>query len=91
MRLYELVVILKSSLAEAQRKKLIDTIQSWFGEMKVSKVEQWGQKVFAYPIKHEESGYYVRLFLEGENIVADLGKRLIQNEDIVRHLLVRTK
>lgn len=92
MRVYELVMVLRSSLSEAQRKKLVETIKGWFGNAKIKKEDEWGQKPLSYPIKKEISGFYLLLNLETENsIPSDLGKRLLTNENILRHLLLRRK
>lgn len=92
MRTYELVLVLKSSLPEVQRKKILDSIKLWLKDMKIVKEDDWGQKTLSYKIKKETSGYFAVLHLEGENpIVQDLEKRIIGQESILRHLLVRTK
>lgn len=92
MRVYELVMVLQSSLSEAQRKKLIDTVKTWLGDVKIAKEDEWGQKPLAYPIKKEIAGFYLLFNLETENsIPLDLEKKLLTNENILRHLLIRKK
>jgi len=91
MRTYELVIVVKPTVKEADRKKLLEQVKGWLGEVKVSKEEDWGQKALAYSIKKEDSGYYMQLFLEGESIPADLETKIFQNTQVLRHLLVRTK
>lgn len=91
MRLYDVVLVLKSSLSEPQRKKLLETIKSWLKDVKIVKEEGMGQKVLAYPIKHEISGFYHKLHLEAETIPSDFEKRLFAAEEVLRHLLVRKK
>lgn len=91
MRKYELVLILKTSLSDAQRKKVVDTFKSWLKDAKFTKEEEWGQKALAYPINKEVSGYYVDFVVELENIPSDFEKRVQTNEDVLRHLLVRVK
>lgn len=92
MRIYEVVVVFKTTLAEAQRKKLVDTIKELVKNLKITKEEEWGQKAFSYPIKKETSGYFIFLGLEGDApISADFEKRLIHNEQVLRHLVVRRK
>ena len=91
MRTYELVVVVKSSVKEADRKTLLDQIKGWLGVVKVSKEEDWGQKALAYPIKKEDTGHYFQFFLEGETFPKDFETRLLQNNNILRHLLLRTK
>lgn len=92
MRLYELVLILKASLSEAQRKKLLDSVKEWFKEGKITKEELWGQKVLSYKIKKEDSGFYVLLAIESEvGVPLDFEKRILQNDNVLRHLLIRKK
>ncbi len=91
MRLYEFVVVLKSSLKDAEQKKALDTIKGWIKDLKVVKEESLGQKPLAYAIKKELSGVYHHLHLEGENIPSDFETRVIQHEGVLRHLLLRTK
>jgi small subunit ribosomal protein S6 len=92
MRIYELVLILKSSISEAQRKKAVDVVKSLNKDLKIAKEESLGVKPLAYKIKKELSGHFVHLVMEAKELIpADLEKRLIANEDILRHLLIRTK
>ena len=92
MRLYDLVIILKSSLPEAERKKAIETVKGWLKNIKIVKEDPWGQKPLAYPIEREISGVYHFFALESENgITQDLEKRILGNDQIIRHLLIRRK
>ena len=91
MRLYELVLVAKSSLKDSEQKKLLETIKDWAKSLKVVKEEAWGQKPLAYSIKHELSGVYHLLHFEGENIPSDFEKKILQEEKILRHLLLRKK
>ncbi len=92
MRIYQLVLVVKPSLSESERKKLLESVKTWLGDIKITKTEEWGQKVLAYPLKKEEAGYFVSLALEGENgISAEFAKKVLQQENILRHLTIRTK
>ncbi len=92
MRLYELVLVLKTSLSDAQRKKVIEQIKDWMGDAKVTKEDEWGQKPLAYKIKRELAGFYHKMELESENAIpTDLETRILRNDDVLRHLLIRTK
>lgn len=92
MRLYELVLVLKTSLDEKGRKKLIDDVKSWLTDVKVTAEEEWGQKPLAYKIKKEVAGVYHFMKLETEKVIpADLEKQLLRNENVLRHLLIRRK
>lgn len=93
MRFYELVLVLKTSLSEADRKKLLATVTEWLGDKtKIAKEEEWGQKPLAYSIKKELAGFYHKVNLESEaGIAQDFEKKLLQNASILRHILIRTK
>lgn len=106
MRTYELALVLRPTLKEADRKKLLETIKDWLGKkIKVAKENDWGQKALAYPIKKEDAGYYFMLELEIEDanvsakdlktiptgVPEDLEQRILRTDSILRHLLLRTK
>ncbi len=92
MRVYELVVVINPSVPAEKRKKLVETVKTWLQDVKVSKEEEWGQKVLSYPIKKELSGFFTLLTLETAGVIpADLEKRILGNDSILRHLLIRRK
>ena len=91
MRSYELILVTKTSLTEALRKKLIAGVKVLLKDLKVIKENEVGQKTLAYKINRETSGYYFDFALEGENVPADFEKKLLENDNILRHLLLRTK
>ena len=90
MRVYELVLVLKTSLSEANRKKLLETIRGFLPDLKIVKDAEWGQKPLAYSITREIAGYYLNWVFElkGE-LPKDFEKKLITNDNILRHLLLR--
>ena len=88
---YNLTLVLRSTLKEADRIKLVETIKDGFGKAKVTE-KDWGQKALAYPIEKEVSGYFVSVNAEPEAVVAsDFEKKLFNNNDVLRHLLLRSK
>ena len=89
MKTYQLVLVLKTSVTEANRKKFIETIKGWFGDAKVTKEEEWGEKTLAYEIKHEKTGFNLNFLLESVKIPADLEKKLFANENVLRHLVIK--
>ena len=91
MRNYDLVLVLRPSLKDTERKKLIDGVKTSLKEIKIAKEEDWGQKPLAYTIKKELAGYYYLLKLEGETIPAGVEQKILTNENVIRHLLLRTK
>jgi len=91
MRAYELVLVLKTSLSETQQKKIIDSIKSLLKPVKIIKEDLLGQKPLSYPIKKEIAGVYVDWSFEMESIPSDFEKKLLVNESVLRHLLIRKK
>jgi small subunit ribosomal protein S6 len=85
-------MVMRPSLSESERKKLLDSVKDWLKGVKVTKEEDLGQKPLAYKIKKEIAGVYHILHLETETSVpADIEKRLMNTDAVIRHLLVRTK
>jgi ribosomal protein S6 len=91
MKTYQLVLVLKTSLTETNRKKFIETVKGYLKGAKFTKEEEWGEKTLAYEIKHEKSGFYLNYLLELANIPADFEKKLTTNENVLRHLVIREK
>ena len=91
MRSYELVLVVKSSLSEAARKKVVETVTDWLGKIKVTKEEDWGSKALKYKIKKEVTGHFFDIKFEADTVASEFEKRVILEENILRHLLVRTK
>jgi ribosomal protein S6 len=91
MRSYELIVVIKTSLTEALRKKLILGIKTMLKDLKIIKENEVGQKTLACKIKREASGFYLDFVLEGEKMPVDFEKRLLENDNVLRHLVLRNK
>lgn len=92
MRKYELVIVLDPNLKADQRTKLLETIKGWLDNVNVVEENAWGQRALAYPIKKERLGFFEVMRLETEEAIpADFEKRLLTNDNILRHLLIRVK
>ncbi len=90
MRSYELAYIVDPDLDEAGLREIEQKIQGWIEAAggKIEKVDRWGRRRLAYPIKKRNDGYYI--FVQaalppqaGTQIERDL--RL--NESILRYLI----
>ena len=90
MRSYQLILVLKSSLTEANRKKFLETLKSWVKDAKFSKEEEWGEKVLSYKIKRENSGFYLNFLFElKDELSKDFEKKITASDNVLRHLLLR--
>ena len=88
MRSYEIVFIVKTG-SEAERKKTVEWVKALLKGVKVTKEEDLGSKAMAYKIAGELSGHYYELVVEGDMIPADFEKKILENEAILRHLVLK--
>ena len=92
MRNYSLTLVLRQSLNEGNRKKLLETVKDFVKDAKFTKEEEWGDKVLSYAIKRENAAFYVNYLFElKEELAKDFEKKLSANENVLRHLLLRVK
>ncbi len=92
MRVYEVVVILDSSLEDEQIDEYLVRVESVVSsrEGKVFGVERWGRKRFSYEIDHRREGYYVIVRIQGvPDTVAELDRTLSISDEIIRHKIMR--
>lgn len=69
----------------------MDSIKEWLKDFKVVSIEEKGEKALAYKIKGEAKGGYAALQLSGEVIPMDFEKRILEQEVVLTHLLLRKK
>ncbi len=102
MRIYELALVLKPSLSAVQRKKIVTTIKNSLkpahnvsvasGELKLKDEKEIGERPLTYKIKKENIGYYMDLVFEGEAVIpVNFEKKMLTDENVLRHLLIRRK
>lgn len=93
MREYELTVIYDLSIQEsggpdASTGRLKQIIES--RGARILKVDHWGRRRMAYPIRHAIDGDYIVTRIEAEpSAVADIDTALRIDEKAYRHLIVR--
>ncbi len=88
MRTYEIVLIVRP-VAEAARKKAVDSVKALLKGMKFKSEKEWGSKALKYKISHELTGFYYDFEVEGDVIPADFEKKVSLNEAIIRYLVIR--
>ncbi len=68
MRNYELVLILQPDLDETSFNAAIDKVKGWISEAQgsVEKVDIWGKRRLAYPIRKQTEGQYALLTVKME-------------------------
>ena len=92
MNRYETILIISPDLDESQTNEVIEgvksTIESGGGE--ILKVDLWGRKKLAYPVKRHNDGYYVLLVFGSEpDSVTQLNNHYQITEPIIKHMVVR--
>jgi ribosomal protein S6 len=89
MKNYRLVLLVKSGLKKDEKEKLTKVVTSWIGKCDQEKVQDLGERKLAYPIKSNKTAEYVVLNFAAEALAADLDKRLVMEENILRHLMIK--
>ena len=90
MRKYELVCIIQPELDETAFNGVVDKVKGWIGDSggNVDKVDVWGKRRLAFPIRKHRDGQYVLLNLSLPNkATAELERNLRFLEPVMRHML----
>ena len=92
MRKYEIMIIIKSDLSEEQFKavedRLYGAITSHDG--RIEKVDDWGNREFAYEIDHMKKGHYVVVDATASREGISEFERLCRiNPNVVRYMVIR--
>lgn len=90
MKKYEIMYILKANLEEEARKAEIENLHSilTLDGGKITNVNEWGLRDFAYEINKETKGYYVVVNAECSNEATKEFQRLGRiNKNLVRYLI----
>lgn len=92
MRQYEMMVILDPEVDERtvqpSLEKYLNVITTDKGT--IDKVDVWGRRRLAYPIKKKNDGIYVVIDFTSESVTAkELERQLSLNETILRTKLIR--
>lgn len=89
---YELVFIVQPEMEEEPRNALVAKVTQTISDLKgtVEKVDPWGKRRLAYPIKKHREGFYVLVQMDmPPSAVRPLERAIKLMEDIIRYLIVR--
>jgi small subunit ribosomal protein S6 len=92
MRLYEVVIILDSSLEDDVIQAAIGRATQFLTERgaTVDGVDRWGKRRFAYELDHRWEGYYVLLRVTADPApLMELERMLSLADEVVRHKVIR--
>lgn len=91
-REYELVYILRPTVAPSDARKVAERITDVVQKRgaKLVRVDNWGKRKLAYPIKKASRGFFVYLKLVGfSDVVAELERNLRNLDEVIRYQTVR--
>lgn len=91
INLYELTLILASTLDEATQEAKMAKVQEVLGSTggQVEQVDKWGRRGLAYEIKGKRDGIYLFVrFRAPAKALPELDRILKLDEGILRHLVV---
>jgi len=93
MREYELTFIVRSDVEEPDLMAVIDRVKGLISDNggEVTKLDLWGTRRLAYPIKNMRDGQYVFMVTKlPPRAITELDRSFNLIEDVTRHLFVRT-
>ncbi|MBI2355325.1 MAG: 30S ribosomal protein S6 [Deltaproteobacteria bacterium] len=88
MRKYETIYILQPELGEDEIKSVADKVQDVIASYKGAfhRLEDWGIRKLAYPIRKSARGRYLYLRYDGgRELIAELERRLRLDEKVLRY------
>ncbi|MBT1073319.1 30S ribosomal protein S6 [Pelotalea chapellei] len=88
MRKYETIYILQPDLSEDEIKVIADKVQDVIASYKgdFQRLEDWGVRKLAYPIRKFARGRYLYLrYNGGREMIAELERRLRLDEKVLRY------
>ncbi len=92
MRTYEVVFVAAPTLSEDDLNALVEQMKKSAESKKgkIVKVDSWGKRPLAYPIKKFKEGYYTVFTLEDNGeAVMELERRFRVTDSVIRFLSVR--
>ena len=92
MRSYELMVIHRPEMAEADVRASVSELETAIAESgSVGGSDFWGKRRFAFEIEHMREGYYSVVDFNGDNeLIQRLDRALSLSDLVVRHKIVRS-
>jgi small subunit ribosomal protein S6 len=90
MRTYEVVLIVNSDLDETALTALVEKVKTWIGDAggTVAKVDAWGKRRLAFPIRKQRDGQYVLIEASmPPAFMSELDRNLRFLEPVMRYLI----
>jgi len=91
---YELAVIFDASLEEEKIEQEIEKQTTLLEKenCEIVKIDKWGVKKLAYPIKKQENGFYVFIYFNGTSkVIPEINHVNRINDLVLRHMVVKSE
>jgi len=87
MRTYETIFIVRPDLVGDEYAAVVEKFRGVLGEQGATmlKVDEWGTKKLAYPVKKQQRGSFVLMAYEaGPKVIAEFERRLRIDESVIK-------
>lgn len=91
-RIYETIFISPPSLTEEAVEKVIGDVQETLASRgaEIIRIEKWGRKRLAYPIRKHDEGWYVMMHVKGPgDALQEVERRMRISENFIKYMTVR--
>jgi small subunit ribosomal protein S6 len=91
MRRFETFIIIDPDLSEEQRVLILERVKEIMGQLNgfLIRVDPWGLRKLAYPIRKKERGFYVRFDFCGTGQLVNEMERFFRiDERVLKHMSV---
>lgn len=92
MNKYEVLYILSTQLDDAAKDAAIEKFSSVITTAggTVDKLDKWGVRRLAFPIKFKNDGFYVLVNFSGDaTIPAEITRQMNISDEVLRHIIVK--
>ena len=92
MKKYEIMYIIDPTVLEEERAALVEEVKGLFAANGATnlKVENWGERKLAYPIKKKKSGFYVLTTFEMDGTqLTNVENKLNIMEKVIRYRIFK--
>jgi len=94
MTAYEVMYIIRPDIEEEAQTALMERFNNILTDngAEIEKVDEMGKRRLEYEIKNYRDGFYVVVYFNGgEEAVNEFDRQAKFNDDILRHLIVRSE
>lgn len=91
MRRFETFIIIDPDQPEEQRQLILDRVQEIMGQLNgfLIRIDPWGSRKLAYPIRKKERGFYVRFDFCGTGTLVNEMERFFRiDERVLKYMSV---